>query len=59
MLPCGKMLLESTKLGVEISHDVVITEVEKKMKIWREIIRTGGDREGVDVMNVDEDITSN
>ena len=31
--------------GVEVSHDdVFIMEVIKKMKVWREIGRTGGDK---------------
>ena len=44
-------------LNFEASHYlVVITEVEKKMKAWREIGRTGGDRGDVNVIDVDGDI---
>ena len=40
-------------MGVEVSHDdVVITEVEKKVKVWCEIGGTAGDRGDVNAMNV-------
>ena len=43
-------------MSVEVSDDYfVITEVEK-VKVWREIGRTGGDRRDLNVMNDDWDI---
>ena len=40
------MLVESTRhgMGVEVSHDVFITEVKKKVKVWCEIEGTAVDR---------------
>ena len=45
-------------MGIEVSHDdvVVITEIEKKGKVWCEIGGTAGYRGDVNVMNVDGDI---
>ena len=31
-------------MGVEVSHDDVITEVKKKVKVWCEIGGTAGER---------------
>ena len=44
-------------MGVKISHDdVVITGVEKKVKLWYEIGGTAGDKAAVNGVNVDVDI---
>ena len=43
-------------MGVEVSHDDVITKVKKKMKVWCEIGGTDGYKGNVNVMNVDGDI---
>ena len=45
-------------MGIEVSHDdvVVITEVKKKVKVWREIRGTAGYRRDVNLMNVDRNI---
>ena len=41
----------------EVSHDNdVTTEVEERVKIIHEIRKTEGDRDNLDVMNVDGDI---
>ena len=39
-----------------VSHDDVITEVRKEVKVWCEIGETAGNREDVNVMHVDGDI---
>ena len=40
-------------MGVEVSHDdVLITEVKKKVKVWREIERTGADKGYVEVLSL-------
>ena len=44
-------------MGIEVSpDDVVTTEVEERVKIIHEIRKTEGDRDNLDVMNVDGDI---
>ena len=44
-------------MGVEVSHDdVIIMEVEKRVKVWCEIRGTAGYGGDVNIMNVDGDI---
>ena len=55
MLPPVHMLFESSwrAMVVEVSHDdVLITEVKKKVKVWREIERTGADKGYVEVLSL-------
>ena len=49
--------LAGSATGVEVSHDdVIILEVEKKVKVWCEIGGTVGYRGNVNIMNVYGDI---
>ena len=43
-------------MGVQVSHDNVIMEVKKKLKVRCEIGGTIGYRRGVNIMNFDRDI---
>ena len=43
-------------MGAEVSHDDVIKEVKKKVKLWCEIGETTGNIGDVNVMNIDGDI---
>ena len=43
-------------IGVEVSHDDVITEVKNMVKVWCEIGGTAGYKGDVNVMNVGGDI---
>ena len=44
-------------MGVEVSHDdVIIMEVEKRVKVWCEIRGAAGYGGDVNIMNVDGDI---
>ena len=51
------MRVPGRAMSVEVSHDdVVITEVQKKVKVRLEIRETTGCRRDVNIVNVDGDI---